>query len=100
MSVKLLMKITLPNETFSKFVKDGTVAEKTEMVLNQIKPKSVYFTEMNGQRTTIAIVEIEDSSMIPALAEPWFLTFNAQVEFHPVMEYDDLKKSGIEKIGK
>jgi hypothetical protein len=40
---------------------------------------------MNGQRAVIMIVDMESPSMVPALAGPWFLTFNADVEFHVVM---------------
>jgi hypothetical protein len=36
------------------------------------------------------------------VAEPWFLAFNAHVEFHPAMTLEDLKKAtpGIEKAVK
>jgi hypothetical protein len=30
----------------------------------------------------------------------WFLTFNANVEFKVVMTPDDLKKAGLDEIGK
>ena len=41
------------------------------------------------------IVDLPDPSKIPALAKPWFLGFEADVEFHVVMTPDDLKKAGI-----
>jgi len=36
------------------------------------------------------------------VAEPWFLTFDANVELHPAMNLEDLKKAtpGIEKAVK
>jgi hypothetical protein len=46
------------------------------------------------------IVELEKPSRVPALAEPWFLTFNADVEFHVVMGPDELQAGGLDKLGK
>ena len=41
---------------------------------------------------------MQDVSQIPAVAEPWFLAFNASVEIHPAMSQADLAKAwpGIE----
>ena len=41
-----------------------------------------------------------DPSKIPSLAEPWFLTFNADVDFRVAMTPDDLKKAGLDAMGK
>jgi hypothetical protein len=42
---------------------------------------------------------MKDASEIPAVAEPWFLAFNAKVSFRPVMNLQDLAKAGP-SIGK
>ncbi len=34
------------------------------------------------------------------MAAPWFLLLNADVEFLVVMNPDDLKKAGLEAVGK
>jgi hypothetical protein len=42
----------------------------------------------------IHVHEMMDTSQIPAIAEPWFLAFNADVERRPVMLPADLAKAG------
>jgi hypothetical protein len=96
----MLLTVRLPHESFNAAVKDGSVGAKMEAILDAIKPEAVYFTEMNGQRTVVIIVELEKPSAVPALAEPWFLTFNANVEFHVVMSPEDLQEAGLDRLGK
>jgi hypothetical protein len=94
------MNVKIPHHTFNAAVKDGTVGDKINRILRANKPKSVYFTEQDGKRSAILIVELPDASKIPALAEPWFLTFEADVEMRTVMMPEDLKRAGLDKIGK
>jgi hypothetical protein len=94
------MNVTLPHEPFNTFVKDGTVGAKLNKILDAIKPEAVYFTEQHGKRGAVLIVNLPDDSKVPALAEPWFLTFQADVEIHIAMTPDDLKHSGIDTMGK
>ena len=46
------------------------------------------------------IVDVADASKVPAIAEPWFLSFNADVSFHIVMSPEDLGRAGLDAIGK
>ena len=69
-------------------------------ILEDTKPEAVYFTEYNGRRGAIMIVDVAEPSKVPALAEPWFLSFNADVEVHIVMSPDDLGRAGLDAIGK
>ena len=73
---------------------------KLQKILETLKPEAVYFTEQGGRRSCVMVVELSDASKIPALAEPWFLTFEADTEFHIAMTPDDLKRAGLEEIGK
>jgi hypothetical protein len=45
------------------------------------------------------VFDMKDTSQIPAVAEPWFLTFNAKVSLRPIMDPKDLAKAGS-AIGK
>ena len=97
--MRMLITARLPHEPFNSAVRDGSAGPKTEAILDEIKPEAVYFTEMNGLRTVVMIVELDAPSKVPSIAEPWFLTFNADVEFRIVMSHNDLKQSGLDKLG-
>lgn len=43
-------------------------------------------------------LKVSKASMFPALAEPWFLTFNANVDCQVVMTPEDFQEAGMEKI--
>jgi hypothetical protein len=74
--------------------------EKIKQILEQTKPEAVYFTEYDGRRGAIMIINIDDPSEVPRFAEPWFLSFNADVQFHIVMSPEELGRAGLEKLGK
>lgn len=98
--MKLLFSITLPNGPFNAAVKDGTVGAKLGRILEAMKPETIYFTDREGLRGAVAVVDVADGSKIPALCEPWFLTFEAKITTHIAMTPDDLKKAGLDAIGK
>ena len=95
----MLMTVRFPHETFNAAVKNGSAGAKMQAILAALKPEAVYFTEMKGRRAAVLLVELEKPSMVPALAEPWFLGFNADVEFHVVMGPEELEQAGLDKLG-
>ena len=99
-AMRILMNVKLPHEPFNNFVKDGTAAAKLGKLLDATKPEAAYFTEQNGQRSGMLFVDLPEASKIPALVEPWFLTFQADVEIRIVMTAEDLKRSALDEIGK
>jgi hypothetical protein len=81
-------------------VRNGTAGEIIQRIMGDIKPEAAYFTNYHGQRGAILVVDVTDPSRIPALAEPFFLSFNADVQFHVVMSPDDLGRAGLDTVGK
>jgi len=98
--MRILLDITVPLEPFNTSVRDGTAGQKLGRIIDELKPEAIYFTEKDGGRGAVMIVEMSDPSMVPALAEPWFLTFSAKVQFRVVMSPADLQKAGLDEIGK
>ena len=98
--MRMLMEVKFPTEPFNTYVKDGSIGAKMQKILGEIKPEAAYFTAVDGHRGGILVVNLEDPSKIPALAEPFFLVFNATVELHPAMTPEDLGRAGLEALGK
>lgn len=63
-------------------------------ILEQQKPEAAYFVALGGQRTCFMVIQMDDLSQIPAIAEPWFLALNAGIEVSPAMVPADLAKAG------
>jgi hypothetical protein len=98
--MRMLLQVDFPIEPFNTAAKAGTVGTKIKRILDDLKPEVIYFTEQQGHRGAIMIVNLESPSDVPKFAEPWFLTFNADCKFRIVMTPEDLGKAGLEALGK
>ncbi len=98
--MRMLMHVQFPLEPFNTAVRDGTAGEKIQRILEAIKPEAAYFSEQDGKRGCTLVVSVNSPSDVPALAEPFFLTFNAAVEFRIAMTPEDLASAGLDKLGK
>jgi hypothetical protein len=96
----MLLNVVLPHEPFNTAVRNGTAGATIGRILEEIKPEAVYFTEQNGHRGAILLVNVNRPSEVPALAEPWFLNFNADCQFRIVMSPEELQQAGLEELGK
>ncbi len=98
--MRMLLNVRIPHEPFNSAVRKETAGPTIAKILEDTKPEAVYFTELNGTRGAVLIVDVGKASQVPSFAEPWFLQFNADCEFRIVMSPDDLKDAGLEGLGK
>ena len=96
--MKMLVNVICPIEPFNSMVRNGTAGEMIGRVVDDIKPESIYFTEQDGHRGAVMVVEIPDASAIPSIAEPWFLNFEANCEFRIAMTSEDLMNADLKKL--
>ncbi|MGH7728809.1 MAG: panthothenate synthetase [Vulcanimicrobiaceae bacterium] len=94
------MHVEFPGEPFNSAVRNGTAGQQLQRILADIKPEAAYFSECDGHRGGVLVVNLDDPSDVPRFAEPFFLTFNAEVRFRVAMTPDDLGRSNIEALGK
>jgi hypothetical protein len=98
--MRMLMHIKLPLEPFNTAIRQGAVGEKMKRILESNKPEAAYFCEHQGHRGGVLVVDVKEASDIPKLAEPWVLTFHAEVEFRVAMTPEDLIRAGLADLGK
>jgi len=98
--MRVIMLAQFPIEPFNTATRNGTVGAKMKQILDELKPEAAYFTERDGRRGGIFVVDVKSASDIPRLAEPWFLSFNAEVEFRIAMTPEDLAHADLNALGK
>ena len=93
--MRMLLRVSIPVEAGNAAVKAGTLSSTVQKILADLKPEAAYFfADDEGRRSGSIVFDMTDTSQIPAIAEPWFLAFNAKVSLRPVMNPQDLEKAG------
>ena len=92
--MRMFLKATWQVEAGNAAIKDGTMGAKVGSILADLKPEAAYFVADGGKRTSLIFLDVSDPSQLPAIAEPFFLAFNADVEVTPAMTVEDLEKAG------
>jgi len=96
--MRVMAKITIPVESGSRAVKDGSIGGLIQSAAERWKPEAMYFGTFEGLRTAFVVFDMPDSSDMVAFGEPFFMAVDAEVEVVPIMNADDLQK-GLGKLG-
>jgi hypothetical protein len=98
--MKMLLNVDIPHEPFNSLVRAGTAGDTLNKILDSLKPQAVYFTELDGRRGAVLLIEVNSPSDVPRFAEPFFLKFNADCRFRIVISPDELGNAGLGELGK
>jgi hypothetical protein len=88
--MRFMLTFRIPPEEGNAAMKDGRFMSTFQSVVEELQPEAGYFVTVEGARGGHLIVNMDDASQIPAIAEPLFLGMGATVEFKPVFTLDDI----------
>jgi hypothetical protein len=81
----------IPTIAGNKMVKDPNLLKTIEDFTKKFNCEVAYFTEVNGNRTMVFILDLPSSVMIQAIVELLCQEFDANIEIHPAMNLDELE---------
>lgn len=91
--MRMMIRWTVPADKGNESITSGAMQESIGSMLRDLKPEAAYFFATGGKRSGMMVFDMTDPSQIPQIAEPLFQIFNAEVEFVPVMNSEDLQKA-------
>lgn len=97
--MRMMLTAQIPHEPFNTLVRQNKAGETIRKILEDVKPEAVYFTEQQGKRCAVLIVNVTDASQIPSIVEPFFLSFNADCRTRICMTPEDLGRAGLDNLG-
>ena len=90
--MRCMLTFRIPPEEGNAAMKDGRFKSVFESIIEDLKPEAAYFAEIEGARGGYMVVNIDDSTQMPAVFEPLHLGLGATVQVHPVFTLDDMPR--------
>lgn len=95
--MRMMLRARIPVEAGNVGVSEGTAMAVLQQVMGLVDVEALYVGPEEGERRVMVFFDLEESSDIPAITEPFFQKLNASVDLLPVMNRDDLM-AGIAKV--
>ncbi|MEV6316052.1 hypothetical protein [Streptomyces sp. NPDC051776] len=90
--MRMLMKARMNTERANQAIKNGTLEKTLLSALEGLKPEAAYFTNEDGVRCAVVVFDMQESSQLPTVCEPFFLELGATIDIMPAMNVDDVQK--------
>ena len=68
--MRMMLRWTVPVERGNETIKDGTLSQTIESLIDELKPEAAYFWPENGERDGMMGVDRTDPAEIPQIASP------------------------------
>ena len=70
--MRFMISVRIPTEEANTTIKEGNFPQTIQSIMEELKPEAAYFTDMDGARGGYFIVNMDEASDLPAIAEPLF----------------------------
>lgn len=87
-----MLRARMDTQITNEAVKNGTLQKIMQSMSERLKPEAAYFGPIKGGRACTFVFDMQDSSLLPSIAEPLFQGLGAEIEIQPVMNTDDMLK--------
>jgi hypothetical protein len=90
--MRVMLKVRTDTEKTNGVIRNGTMTKPIQEAVEQITPEAAHFTSEKGRRTASMFFDVEDSSQMPVISEPFLTHLGAEVSCAPVMNLEDVRK--------
>ncbi len=71
--MRCMLKFSFPTtDETNAWIRDGSIRQKMESILENLQPESAYFCPVDGARGRYLIINMDEASEIPPMVEPFF----------------------------
>ncbi len=77
--MRFMISCRTPTDKGNELIKEVTFPQTFQSIMEDLQPEAAYFTDVDGARGGYLIVNMDDPSDLPAIAEPLFLGMGATI---------------------
>ncbi|TDC22805.1 hypothetical protein E1265_14700 [Streptomyces sp. 8K308] len=88
--MRMMLRARLDTQLASEAVKSGRMPTIMQSLYERLSPEAAYYCPVEGARGCTFVFDMQDTSQIPSIAEPFFEELGAEIDITPVMNRDDL----------
>jgi hypothetical protein len=89
--MRMLLKARLRTEEGNLAIKSGEMEKTLLAIMDDLKPEAAYFVPDGGRRCALIFFDMQDSSELPRITEPFFMEYDAEVSVQPAMNVEDVR---------
>ncbi|MCT2589400.1 hypothetical protein LHJ74_05555 [Streptomyces sp. N2-109] len=90
--MRVMLRARMDTQIANEAIRNGSLPKLMQSMTEQLKPEAAYFGPTRGGRSCTFVFDMQDSSQMPSIAEPLFQELGAEIEIHPVMNGEDMRK--------